>query len=638
MDITAFVSSHRETLLISDYATYRSSLSRQILSTRKRLKIQTPKRDKFSKKPITAENVGSNHEYAHLQLLCAERAWAHAMAMKNLSAEAGKSITGSTRSHIISRLRKAKEVAKALVALLSERDASKASDRDLLEAKAYAAMMGGAEEFEKQAEGQRDAQDQKAEKRWQECLKRYSEARVIYAALLESEKKEVFKDMLANTVDPTIRYAAYQAHLSRTIAIETVAKRNFPREDVELVRMVEGRDPYALKDKPTPKAEEGKQPSVQDVPNSVTWRGRKANIVDASIGQALAGVTAAEARLRSYLASNPSSSSRDKAAAYDDILVASQDAADATKRATDELEKEKVDESDARMQDLRVTSLAVNYDLVSWRVGRNRVLIGDDDGISFEPQVQKKIKRLRKDGTEHPEKEESRGHKLGRLRERVVLYDATIQSIQSVKDLRGAMRDAKFVGELDGGANYFRALKCNNIAYSHSLLGNHNQALALLNRAYELSNDIALPTSSANDDGDSPPTLKLMPSAIETMKSHTAAVLSRTYALVELQSLQSSTTAQVYQPPLVQRLANYYPPPGEQVDLTNLVSYPPKFEPVPVKPILLDVAFNYIEYPGRKSKAEVAGAGLVNGTRETAGEVKTEEPQKKRGWFGFGRG
>lgn len=99
----------------------------------------------------------------------------------------------------------------------------------------------------------------------------------------------------------------------------------------------------------------------------------------------------------SYLASNAGASNRDKAAAYDDILIASQDAADATKRATDELEKEKVDEGDPRMQDLRVTSLAVNYDLVSWRVGRNRVLIGDDDGVAFEPQKQKKPKRLRKD-------------------------------------------------------------------------------------------------------------------------------------------------------------------------------------------------------------------------------------------------
>ena len=138
--------------------------------------------------------------------------------------------------------------------------------------------------------------------------------------------------------------------------------------------MVEKVDTYALKDKPAPKTEKEEQASPEDIPNSVNWRGRKANIIDASIGQALATVTAAEARLRSYLSSNSTASNRDKAAAYDDVLAASQDASDATKRATDELEKERVDEGDSRMQDLRVTSLAVNYDLVNWRVGRNRVL------------------------------------------------------------------------------------------------------------------------------------------------------------------------------------------------------------------------------------------------------------------------
>lgn len=637
MDVTGFIAQHRETLLISDYATYRSSLSRQILSTRKRLHIQTSKRDKFAQKPITAENVGSNHEYAHLQLLCAERAWAHAMAMKTLNAEAGKGITGSTRSHIISRLRKAKKVATELVNALSERDASKAGDHDVLEGRAYASMLAGAEEFEKQSQGQRDGQEQKAEKRWQECLTRYSEARVIYAALLEQQKKEILREMLANTVDPTIRYAAYQAHLSRTIAIETVAKRHFPKNDTELVRMVESLDKYALKDKPAPKTEEGKQTTVQDAPNSVTWRGRKANIVDASIGQALAGVTAAEARLRSYLTSSTTASNRDKAAAYDDILVASQDAADATKRATDELEKEKVDEGDPRMQDLRVTSLAVNYDLVSWRVGRNRVLIGDDDGVTFEPQIQnKKTKRSRKDGSEYGEKEESRGHKLARLRERVVLYDATVQSIQSVKDVRGAMRDAKFVEELEGGVSYFRALKCINIAHSHSLLGNHTNALGLLKRAHDLCSNIT-PSTSPSTDEKSPPTLTLTPLAIETLQSNAKAFLSRTHALVELHNLQSTIASQAYQPPLVHRLGNYYPPPGEQIDLKNLVSYPPKLEPIPVKPILLDVAFNYIDYPGRKAEANAGAAGLANGSKEVGAGGKEEEPQKKRGWFGFGR-
>lgn len=111
------------------------------------------------------------------------------------------------------------------------------------------------------------------------------------------------------------------------------------------------------------------------------------------------------------------------------------------------------------MQDLRVTSLAVNYALVSWRVGRNRVLIGSQDGSVFDDKKAKRAKRQKLDSNDTRVKEEPRGSKLGRLRERVVLYDATIQSIESIKELRGAMRDETFVQEVDGKRAYFQALR-----------------------------------------------------------------------------------------------------------------------------------------------------------------------------------
>lgn len=637
MDITNFIASHREVLFIGDHNTYRAQLSRQILATRKRLGQATNKREKFAPKPVTAEDVGRNYEFAHLLLLTSERAWAHAMHIKTSHSEdtSGRGITGSTRNHIISRLAKAAKIAARLVDILRERDTSKASTEDVLEGRAYVASLAGSEEFEKRSGGQRNSEIS-AGARWQKCLQQFSEARVIYAAFYERGRSEVFRDILANTIDPTIRYAAYQASLSRTIAIPTVAKRYFPNDDAELVEQVEGVDQYALKDRPVAKAEVGgSEAASQDVPNSVTWRGRKANIVDAAIGQALANVGAAEARLRSHLSANTTASNRDRAAAYDEILVASQDVTDATKRATDELEKERVDESDPRMQDLRVTSLAVNYNLVSWRVGRNRVLIGKDDGLTLETRQQKKPKRLRKDGGEYPNKEEGRGQKLARLRERTVLYNATIQSVQSVKDLRGAVRDAKFVAELDSQASYFRALKCLNVAYSHSLLDNHVNALALLERAQQLAHHST--AQSAKVEKDSPPTLNVDSTASSALQTHISALLLRTHAMVEIHKLEANSATAAAKnltsaAPLVSNL-KAYPPPGTQVDLKNLVTYPPRIEPVPVKPIFLDVAWEYIDYPG--GNAEVAmpeEPSLVNGSAE-----EKPQPEKKKGWFGFGR-
>ena len=81
--------------------------------------------------------------------------------------------------------------------------------------------------------------------------------------------------------------------------------------------------------------------------------------------------------------------------------------------------------------------------------------------------------------------------------------------------------------------------------------------------------------------------------------------------------------------------------------MTNLVTWPPRVEPVPVKPLFFDVAWNYIDYPGRKREVvESVKKGGADGVSrgESAGEVVEEaveeeqkETPKKRGWFGFGR-
>ncbi|OQO02224.1 hypothetical protein B0A48_11778 [Cryoendolithus antarcticus] len=631
MDITTFLSTKRQALLIADYAAYRSQLSRQILALRKRLGRTTPKREKFSKKSITAADVKSNHEFVHLLLLLSERAWAHAMAMK-ATHEGG--LKGSTRKEVLSKLVKATRNAEEAVKLVKEVGEE---TRDVLEARAYAASMRGSEAFERQAGGEKK-EGQEGKTSWEGCVKAWSEARVVYAALLAKEGKGVYRDLLADTVDPTLRYAAYQAGLSRSVAVNTVARKYFPKEDAELVRAVESVDQWAFKDKPVTETNgDTKMEDVVEAPSSVQWRGRKANIVDSSIGQALASVATAEARLRAYLAEHPSASSRDKAAAYDDVLIASQDAADAAKHATDELEKERVDEGDSRMQDLRVTSLAVNYDLVSWRVGRNRVLIGDRDGLDFPAHVQKQSKRTRKDGTPYPVQPEARSRKLARLRERVVLYDATIQSIESVKDLRGAMRDETFVAELDAKSAYFRALKCVNIATSHSLLGNHLNALALLKRAQDHIGSTLPKDAGKAGETDASLTLDLTKTNISTITDHITSKLSRTHALVELRKLEddsaSAAAKNTASAALLIHDLKAYPTLGTQIDLLNLVTYPPTLQPVPLKPLFLDVAWNYVDYPGRQHSAKETKSDKM----EVDAVEEKKEPERKKGWFGFGR-
>jgi signal recognition particle subunit SRP68 len=170
------------------------------------------------------------------------------MVMKAAHSEdnANKSITGSTRQHLLSRLHKAIKHAEEMVALVSDRAASGATDVDVLEAKAYAYSLAGAAAFEKQAEGIQPSDASSS--RWKSCLVNYSAARVIYTALLKTTKKELFKEFLVTAVDPGIRYAAYQYRIPRTVGVPAVSQKFFPKEDAELVQAVEKLDADALRE------------------------------------------------------------------------------------------------------------------------------------------------------------------------------------------------------------------------------------------------------------------------------------------------------------------------------------------------------------------------------------------------------
>ena len=333
------------------------------------------------------------------------------------------------------------------MALLRDKELTNPGSEAVLEARAYHVSLLGSAEFEKQ--------------NWEKCLKAYSEARLIYTTLARSlnmKQDDVFRELLTNTIDPSIRYAAYQMKLPRTLSIDSIVMRYVPSTGNEYIEGILKQSP----DVPTEEATGTKAlsgDSEENLPRSITWRSRTIKLEDAAISQALASVSVAEQRLASLLSENIDSVPRIKASAYDEILVSSQDAVDATKTAIDELSAEGVAQGDPRMQALQITRTAVNYALVGWRIGRNRVLSGEQDGAEFEPQVRKMSKKPRKDEKEVVQKEESNGRKLARLKERVVLYDATLQSLQSVKELPGVASDQAFGQELEAKRVYFAALR-----------------------------------------------------------------------------------------------------------------------------------------------------------------------------------
>jgi signal recognition particle subunit SRP68 len=421
--------------------------------------------------------------------------------------------------------------------------------------------------------------------------------------------------------------------LPRTIAIPVIARKYFPSDDKELSAAINKLAPGVLKDVAK---QDLSAASSESAARTIQWRGRTVDLEDASISVALSSVSAASEKLAATLKATTASHPRDRAAAYDEILTASQDAVDAAKHAIDELVAEGVPQGDKRIQSLQITRTSLGYGLISWRIGRNRVLAGVHDGALPDSAP---LARGRKSKKGKKTAEEGTGRKLARLRERVVLYDQTLQSVESIRELPGVASDEALLGELDAKYNYVRALKCLAIARSHSLLSGNVEALALLHRA---SGFIAraLPSLSASPASAAPPNLHISTEDAKYLSELLFAELTRSRALVEIGKIAPSQPAG--QTPWVERL-DHYPQSGE-VDTSNIVQWPPRMDVAPVKPLFFDVAWNYIAYPGKQPHVESAPvppvlervAGSDDGSRPGTGT--SEGGTKKKGWFGFGRG
>ncbi|KAG9768210.1 Signal recognition particle subunit SRP68 [Exophiala dermatitidis] len=641
MNITSSVISERDRALLGgDYNAYHAQATRRIHNLRRRLGATNRGRKYTPKSPVTAENVAQNAEWVQLLLASAERAWADAMAMKAAqSAEnTQKAMPGSTKRQIASRLRRAILYAENLVSVLQDRSTTGAKDIDELEARAYLAMLKGSLDFEKG--------------RWQPCIEHYAVAEIVYTALgRTSQAADLYKDLVSSIVEPSIRYAAYQLKMPRTKSVGEIAIEHFPSAEATLRSLVEALNPQAfvLGTETTAATSEG----PKEVPSTISWRNRQVKLEDASISQALGFAKEREDALaaiyQSYL--QGSASVKELAAAYDEVITARQDAADATKTAIDELLAEGVDPGDARMQSLQITRTAVNYGVIEWRIGRNRVLCGREDGLPFEPVNQRQPSKPRKDGKPRTVKEESAGRKLSRLRERVALYDSILQSLDAVKELPGVIADDAFVGELDAKRAYFRSLKCLAIGRSHAINEHIPNALALYARALEQAKAASskLQGDAATHSVDSPPRLGVTSEALTQLTSTLSTLVTRYRALADLKSLQKQTRSAVEDKqdsaakgvkpaPMIERLGrNEY---VDDVDLTNLVNYPAKLRPVPVKPLFFDIAFNYIVYPSQKGsrseEAETAN-GRIDGQAAVPAKKQEEQRPAKRGWFSFGR-
>ncbi|EPS36590.1 hypothetical protein H072_9907 [Dactylellina haptotyla CBS 200.50] len=611
MDITSTVLKLRsDPLLLGDYNAYRALCSRRISKLRRSLygKSTSRSRKYVVKAAVTPENLAENPKYAHLLVYSAERAWAFAMYMKSDSGNSG--LSGPTRSHIITRFHKAYKYATQLLSLLQDPE-SKAGQNDILEARAYADSIAGSVAFEK--------------KQWEKALTHLSTARIIYLALSSVVRGDTFKDILSSNIDPAVRYSSYQLRLPRNQDIDTTSRQHFPKDDEKLLSAVKELDADILNEPEEVQAAEGTTVNAGTstkpaAVRSITWRTRTAPVEDADVSIALGNVVAAEKNLESYLVEHKGDSGKSRADHFDEILAAWQESADVIKKIKDDALNDGASTDDERIQALQIIYTYVNYNLISWRIRRNSTMAT---------------------GVWDDKKEKDGAGAVAGFKEEVALWDAILQDLEQATELPGVAADEEFGSELEMKKHYYLALKCSAIAASHANIGNRLNALALYHRASEsikAAVGLASQIGNSSNDAFSIPSDKLSILSIE-LKANT----QRYHALAEMDRLtqQSATLAQklAFKKPLIESLASY---PEGGIDFSNLIDFPPKVKPIPVKPIFFDIAWNYVEYPGMEKEAELVTSApsatqpmdVDSAEREQGDEQAT--PQRK-GWFGWGR-
>lgn len=175
--------------------------------------------------------------------------------------------------------------------------------------------------------------------------------------------------------------------------------------------------------------------------------------------------------------------------------------------------------------------------------------------------------------------------------------------------------------------------RCLSIGRSHAVVSKPKNALALIARALHLSSRSLTQTSSTKSSSKGTlPNLDISYEQAKELNELLQGMELQYRALVELADLSVSIkTKQNTSAPLVEVLTEY---PSRGVQYDNLVNYPPKLKPVPVKPLFLDVAWNYIDYPGR---VKTATPDIPKTAQEPVTEKGDNRKEGKKGWFGFGR-
>ncbi|KAL3344415.1 hypothetical protein AABB24_023716 [Solanum stoloniferum] len=554
-------------LRFGDYARYRRYCTARLRRLYKSLKF-THGRLKYTKRSISVTTV-TEVRFLHLVLYTAERAWSHAMEKKTLP----DGPNARQRSYLIGRLRKAVKWA----SLFQELCSIKGDSRTSLEAEAYAAYMKGSLLFEK-------------DQNWDVALKCFKSARAVYEELGKygDLENQVLCRERVEELEPSIRYCLHK-----------IGESNLQTSELVSVGEIEGPALDLFKAKLEAAMAEARSQQAASM-TEFHWLGNRFPISNAKTRVSILKAQELEKDIHGSAAD--SLPAEKKLVLYDKMFAAYHEA-----RSCIRNDLVTAANSENVKDELSGLDKAVGAILGQQTIERNQLLV---------KIAKSKLNKVRDDKNE----------KVTKPEELVRLYDLLLQNTADLSDLVSSGRDRKveevaLAEECELKSMSFRAERCFYLAKSYSSAGKRTEAYALYSRARSLADAALMKLQSVNTAD------QVMIKELRTLYNesrsnscaeHAKGIMEEEKAPENLSkkisNISLNGTDKKMEKLLMEKLDTYESAVGEvnMKVVPRIETFPPAFQPVPRNPIVLDLAYNLIEFPSLDSRMKKDKKGFIS--------------------------
>ncbi|XP_050375843.1 uncharacterized protein LOC126793381 isoform X2 [Argentina anserina] len=547
-----------------DYTRYRRYCTARLRRLYKSLKF-THGRGRYNRRAITELTV-TEVRFLHVVLYTAERAWSHAMEKRQVP----DGPNARQRIYLIGRLRKAVKWA----TLFAQLSAIKGDSRTSLEAEAYASFMKGNLLFEQ-------------DRNWDTALLNFKSARAVYEELAKygDLENQVLCRERVEELEPSIRYCLHK-----------IGESNLQGSELLHIGEMEGPALDLFKAKLEAVMDEARSQQAASM-TEFHWLGHRFPISNA---KTRVSILKAQELEKDVLGSSANSLPTEKRLAiFDKIFTAYHEA-----RSFIRSDLVNAGGSENVKEDLNGLDTAVSAVLGQRTIERNQLLVSI---------AKSKLTKRRDDKNERTTKPE----------ELVRLYDLLLQNTADLSDLVSSVKSegrAAYAAECERKSLAFRAERCFFLGRSYSLAGKRVEAYVLYCRARSLAED-ALHKFQAVDSADQM-VIKELKLLCDECRSNSC-IEHATGIMEELKAPEnlSKQISNIYisgvdtkEKFLLEKLEVYESAVGDSNVRSGarIEAFPPPFQTIPRNPIVLDLAYDHIEFPSLQNRMKKETKGFIS--------------------------